>query len=105
MSVNLSYSPISHSVLISVQFIGDVHQPLHDEALDVGGNTIPVTYDGATTNLHSIWDTEMLEQLTGGTTITTARTYATVISNQLKQGTAGSYGWTPSSWVSGMSLA
>lgn len=34
-----------------VHFVGDIHQPLHDEALDVGGNSISVTYDGSTTNL------------------------------------------------------
>jgi len=34
-----------------IHFVGDIHQPLHDEALDVGGNSISVTYDGSTTNL------------------------------------------------------
>jgi hypothetical protein len=34
-----------------IHFVGDIHQPLHDEALDVGGNSIPVTYDGSATNL------------------------------------------------------
>lgn len=33
------------------QFLGDIHQPLHDEALDIGGNTISVTFGGTTTNL------------------------------------------------------
>lgn len=37
-----------------LQFIGDIHQPLHDENLDVGGNDIDVTFDGASTNLHAI---------------------------------------------------
>lgn len=26
-----------------VHFVGDIHQPLHDEAINVGGNTINVT--------------------------------------------------------------
>ena len=38
----------------SIQFIGDIHQPLHDEKLDVGGNDIDVTFDGTSTNLHHI---------------------------------------------------
>lgn len=35
-----------------IHFVGDIHQPLHDEALDVGGNTIDVTYNGDSRNLH-----------------------------------------------------
>merc|ERR1711939_323961 len=46
-----------------IHIIGDLHQPLHDEALEVGGNDINVTYDGDDTNLHHIWDTEIVEQL------------------------------------------
>ena len=42
-----------------IQFIGDIHQPLHDENLDVGGNTIDVTFDGDSTNLHAVWDTSI----------------------------------------------
>lgn len=79
-----------------MQFVGDIHQPLHDEALDVGGNSIDVTYDGDDTwNLHSVWDTAMLQTLEGGTTETTARTYATTLTKAIK---AGTYGWSPTSW-------
>jgi hypothetical protein len=38
----------------SIQFVGDIHQPLHDENLDVGGNDIDVTFGGTSTNLHHI---------------------------------------------------
>lgn len=41
-----------------VHFLGDVTQPLHDEAHEVGGNDIAVTFDGTKTNLHHIWDTK-----------------------------------------------
>lgn len=50
---------IIDSSLSIIQFIGDIHQPLHDEALDVGGNTVPVTFDGTSTNLHAVWDTSI----------------------------------------------
>lgn len=43
----------------SIQFIGDIHQPLHDEALDIGGNTVDVTFAGDSTNLHAVWDTSI----------------------------------------------
>ncbi len=45
-----------------VHFVGDIHQPMHvSRAVDKGGNTIQVRYDGKGTNLHSLWDTKMLE--------------------------------------------
>jgi hypothetical protein len=43
-----------NSLSIPPQFVGDIHQPLHDENLDVGGNDIAVTFDGTSTNLHHI---------------------------------------------------
>jgi len=45
-----------------VHFVGDLHQPMHiSRAEDKGGNTIRVNYEGESTNLHSLWDTKMLE--------------------------------------------
>jgi hypothetical protein len=45
-----------------VHFVGDIHQPMHvSRAEDKGGNTIQVQYDGHGTNLHSLWDTKLLE--------------------------------------------
>ena len=42
-----------------LHFLGDIHQPLHTEALDRGGNGIKVCFDSACSkeNLHSTWDT------------------------------------------------
>lgn len=45
-----------------VHFVGDIHQPMHvSRAGDKGGNTIQVRYDGQGGNLHSLWDTKLLE--------------------------------------------
>jgi hypothetical protein len=45
-----------------IHFVGDMHQPMHvSRAEDKGGNTIQLQYDGNGTNLHSLWDTKMLE--------------------------------------------
>ncbi len=45
-----------------VHFVGDIHQPMHvSRAEDKGGNSIQVRYDGNGTNLHSLWDTKLLE--------------------------------------------
>ncbi|OAP60888.1 hypothetical protein AYL99_05890 [Fonsecaea erecta] len=81
-----------------IHFVGDLHQPLHDEAIDVGGNTINVTYDSEKTNLHHIWDTEIVEQLADGQD---AETFGKNLSAAIK---AGDYGWDASSWLDSMSL-
>jgi hypothetical protein len=47
-----------------VHFVGDLHQPLHDEDDgDKGGNTRHVLFDGHPDNLHWIWDTGLLEHM------------------------------------------
>ncbi|KIW32391.1 uncharacterized protein PV07_03941 [Cladophialophora immunda] len=45
------------SLRFMMHFFGDVHQPLHTEAEDRGGNEYMVHFDGRRTNLHSVWDT------------------------------------------------
>jgi len=46
--------------------VGDMHQPLHTgRAGDRGGIDLPVSYRGATTNLHFFWDTDLVELETG----------------------------------------
>lgn len=49
-----------------VHFIGDMHQPLHTENVERGGNGIPVLFDGKHLNLHHVWDTSIAEKLVGG---------------------------------------
>ena len=46
-----------------VHFIGDLHQPLHvGRAEDRGGNDIEVTWFGRPTNLHRVWDENMIAE-------------------------------------------
>ncbi len=45
-----------------VHFVGDLHQPMHiSRAEDQGGNKIQLNYDGQGTNLHSVWDSKLIE--------------------------------------------
>lgn len=45
-----------------VHFLGDLHQPMHmGRAVDRGGNSHTVTFFKKPTNLHSVWDTNILE--------------------------------------------
>jgi hypothetical protein len=55
-----------------VHFVGDIHQPLHCETDtskfpppegDRGGNKVHVTFLGHSTNLHSVWDGRMIEDV------------------------------------------
>lgn len=44
-----------------IHFIGDLHQPLHaGRAEDRGGNDIQVQWFGQGSNLHKVWDTNMI---------------------------------------------
>ena len=44
-----------------VHFVGDAHQPMHiSRAADRGGNLIHITFLGKATNLHSLWDSGLL---------------------------------------------
>lgn len=44
-----------------VHFIGDLHQPLHiGRAEDRGGNDIQVQWFGQGSNLHRVWDSDMI---------------------------------------------
>jgi hypothetical protein len=45
-----------------VHLVGDIHQPMHaGQAEDRGGNSIALKFFGEQTNLHSLWDTELIE--------------------------------------------
>lgn len=46
----------------AIHIIGDLHQPLHaGNGTDRGGNDFAVTFFGETTNLHSVWDSKMID--------------------------------------------
>jgi len=45
--------------------IGDLHQPLHvGYGSDKGGNQYQVQFDGNGSNLHKVWDSQIIEHLT-----------------------------------------
>jgi len=47
-----------------IHFVGDLHQPLHDEDNgDKGGNTRQVIFEGHPDNLHWVWDTGLLQHV------------------------------------------
>jgi nuclease S1 len=67
-----------------IHIAGDIHQPLHVSKIgDMGGNDIKVTWFGQPTNLHRIWDSQLIEnQQLSYTEYTKAINHATL--NQRK---------------------
>lgn len=94
----LSSDHVAEALKFLVHFLGDVTQPLHDEAYEVGGNDIDVTFNGYSDNLHSDWDTYMPEQLIGGDTLSDAQSWANTLISEI---TSGSYKSQAASWIKG----
>lgn len=74
-----------------VHFVGDVHQPLHaGYADDKGGNTYQVQAFGRGTNLHSLWDSRLIENWPGG---------AAALLAELKAAPSKATGAPPAQWA------
>lgn len=95
---SLSSENVAEALRFLVHFLGDMTQPLHDEAYEVGGNNIKVTFNGYSDNLHSDWDTYMPEQLVGGDALSDAEGWA---SSLVKEIESGNYTAQASSWIKG----
>ncbi|KAF3934814.1 hypothetical protein ABW20_dc0110604 [Dactylellina cionopaga] len=48
-----------------LHFVGDIHQPLHTEHKLRGGNSIHVLFHHHETNLHTVWDSRIIEAARG----------------------------------------
>ena len=45
-----------------VHFVGDLHQPLHlGKKEDKGGNDIDILWFGKKSNLHRLWDSDIID--------------------------------------------
>ncbi len=62
-STNTSKKEKTEALKYIIHFVGDLHQPMHiSRAEDKGGNTIQLNFEGTGTNLHSLWDTKLVER-------------------------------------------
>ncbi|CAL5873920.1 uncharacterized protein PFLUO_LOCUS8204 [Penicillium psychrofluorescens] len=98
----LSTDNVAEALRFLVHFIGDVTQPLHDEAYKVGGNEIEVTFNGYSDNLHADWDTYMPEQLIGGDSLSDAQSWAKTLTTEIN---SGNYKSQAASWIEGDSTS
>ena len=56
-----SKEKVEIDIKILIHLLGDLHQPLHvGYGSDIGGNSVVVYYDATSTNLHRVWDTEII---------------------------------------------
>jgi hypothetical protein len=101
LTSSLSKSERQIAAKMVIHLLGDIGQPLHCEALDVGGNTIDVTYGGDSTNLHAVWDTDIVESIAGGSSLSAAKNWAANLTSAIKTGT---YKSAATGWVSGLSI-
>jgi len=61
-SKNISAAQEVEYIKMLIHLIGDVHQPLHVGAgNDRGGNDVKVMWFSVNSNLHRIWDTDMID--------------------------------------------
>lgn len=99
---NISTSERQKALKWVVHFLGDIHQPLHVENLEIGGNGINVTFDGVSTNLHHIWDSNMPEKLIGGYSLEDARSWSQDLVSEI---VSGKYANASRGWLSGMDFS
>ncbi|KAF4631903.1 hypothetical protein G7Y89_g6224 [Cudoniella acicularis] len=99
----------SQAAKFIVHFLGDIHQPLHDEGMAKGGNGIHVIFDGdefnkyyKPLNLHSVWDTTIPEKIVGGNTLLDAENWAANLTTAIE---TGIYKTQVGAWTNSMNLA
>ena len=84
-------------LILLVQFLGDIGQPLHVEAYEVGGNDISTICNGKKTNLHATWDTGMIEIHVSSIYKGDTQSWASALVNNIK---TGSYKSNAAGWIS-----
>ncbi len=88
-------------------FVGDVHQPLHvSRAHDKGGNDIKVEFFGNRTNLHSVWDGQILRHAKKGVREYADELRRSISDEQRKRWEASTAAdWATESWKLALSNA
>lgn len=61
---SLPDSVVKLDLLKLIHLVGDIHQPLHTGyEIDRGGNDVALSFNGKKTNLHRLWDSQLIESL------------------------------------------
>lgn len=98
----LSKANTAEALKFLVHFLGDITQPLHDEAYEVGGNDIEVTFQGYSDNLHADWDTYIPQARAGSSSLAHAQAWANNLTSRID---SGDYKSQAASWIAGDSVS
>lgn len=59
---NATIEEKKQAVIFLIHLLGDLHQPMHvGKAEDLGGNLVKLSFFKEPTNLHSLWDTKLVD--------------------------------------------
>lgn len=102
----LPFSEHNIAAKFVVHFVGDIHQPLHDEDVARGGNGIHVLFNGVELNLHHVWDSSIPEKLVGGVArrqpYPAAKRWADMLTAEIR---AGKFSASRLAWLDNVSLS
>ncbi|KAH8596107.1 phospholipase C/P1 nuclease domain-containing protein [Bisporella sp. PMI_857] len=101
LNPDLAFGSRNMAAKFIIHFLGDIHQPLHSENLARGGNSIDVTFDKQTTNLHHVWDSNIPEKLVGGYSLAHASLWAANLTAAIQN---GAYSAIKEGWLEGMNI-
>ncbi|KAL2258313.1 hypothetical protein VTK26DRAFT_8409 [Humicola hyalothermophila] len=89
-----------------VHFVSDMHQPLHTEDMERGGNGINVLFDGEAVNLHHVWDSSIPDKMAGGAALSQpyagARRWADELTHEIR---AGKFADDSADWLRAANLS
>lgn len=88
-----------------IHFVGDLHQPLHNEDVSRGGNGIYVLWDGREYNLHHVWDSSIAEKSLGGLRGKPYNLAKTWAGNLIDEIESGQYATEKESWLKDLNFA
>ncbi|TAD82452.1 MAG: S1/P1 Nuclease [Bacteroidetes bacterium] len=94
-NTTLSLQARREAFVFILHLVGDMHQPLHvGRAEDLGGNRIPVYWFDKKTNLHSVWDNDLVGFQQYG-----YKEFADVLNVATKEQVAGLQNGTLADWL------
>ncbi|KII89268.1 hypothetical protein PLICRDRAFT_40919 [Plicaturopsis crispa FD-325 SS-3] len=97
VDTSLGATQVQQALMFLDHFLGDIGQPLHVEAFEVGGNDIDAICGGKSTNLHATWDTGMIETMLDANFSGSVTSWANSLISDIK---TGSFESDASGWIS-----
>ncbi|KAI5118916.1 hypothetical protein M0805_004692 [Coniferiporia weirii] len=99
--MSLDFTQRQEALMFIDHFLGDIGQPLHVEAYEVGGNDIKAICNGKSTNLHASWDTGMIETFLDANFDGSVTEWAASLTQSIK---TGNFSSDAAGWISCSSI-